>query len=72
MYLLKNKLMDKIKTLIPGSFLFVSTPCIHAQAWCQITKTNDSGSEDLGRSVAIDGDYAVAGAPGYNNNQGCT
>ncbi len=60
-----------MKIIILGAFLFVSTPFIHAQAWCQITKINDSGSEDLGRSVAIDGDYAVAGAPGYNDDLGC-
>ncbi len=66
--------MHKCSLLFAASFLFVltiNTPPAAAQECCEVnadpnTATNPQAGETLGRSVAVDGGTAVAGAPGFD------
>ncbi|MFC2138390.1 T9SS type A sorting domain-containing protein [Bacteroidota bacterium] len=65
-----------MKKLYFLSFLLSLALISNAQKWTEIKKflpdayTNNA-EDDYGWTVAIDGDYAVIGSHGYNNNHGC-
>ncbi len=70
----KKSVMKLILKLSILGILFSST--VFGQEWNQVSKTlpyaAGYGTElDYGHSVAINGEYAVIGEPGYNDNQGC-
>jgi len=44
---------------------------LYPQVWAEITHFADTEGEGLGSALAIDGNYAVVGAPYYNSHQGC-
>lgn len=55
--------------------LLTSLLSINAQNWEEISKSLsipylNASNEQFGASIDIDGNYAVVGAPGYNNNSG--
>ena len=55
--------------------LIVPFAFVNAQVWSEINKSlphnfSDNSGNLYGKSVAIDGDYAVVGAPGYYNSTG--
>jgi len=65
--------MKKFFTILIG--LLVSLSTTQAQSWDEITNILpkdylDNDNNKYGYSVAIDGDYAVIGAPRYNNKRG--
>ncbi|MBN1183598.1 MAG: T9SS type A sorting domain-containing protein [Bacteroidales bacterium] len=64
--------MKKVLLMLIG--IIVAAYNINAQKWVEVGKElpePDINFIEYGASMAIDGDYAVVGAPGYFNNQGC-
>ena len=58
------------------SLLSIVLACnsLHAQTWVETDKKlplPNNNEEYYGHSIAVDGNYAVVGATGYNNEQGC-
>ena len=65
--------MKRLITILLG--ILVSLNTIQAQSWDEITKLlpqnySDNSYNQFGSSIAIDGDYAVIGAPKKNNLSG--
>jgi len=65
--------MKKIFTILIG--LLVSLSTTQAQSWDEIAKLNPTPYttqelNNLGKSVDIDGDYAIVGEPGFDNGSG--
>ncbi len=65
---------NKIITLTIGLFISLSTA--QAQNWTEAQKTLpvpylNNTNEEFGKSIAVDGDYVIVGAPGYSGKKGC-
>lgn len=64
------------KSIFTIAFIFIVINLSYAQTWDEIAKSlptpyaQDFDSQYYGNSVSIDGNYAVIGAYGYENNKG--